>query len=453
MTHKPKKSLHFGVFMIRIAALVFVAIIFQSTASSAEHTGIECGSDRIVRYEVTEGYGRIDDIIIGTETELTSGCITLPRTLFNDLRGRDPKNKAAPATSSFWPGGIIPYTIDPAMNAASRTQIQEASNYFSTYTNIRLVGYSGEHNYVYFTLTTDNRICGSSSVGMVGGGQLIKLNEALGIGCQDPGVLLHELTHALGMGHEVQRTDRDTYVKVEPTCAGDENFLISSGGFGNYDYASLQHYPRSFHDAPCLSPWQNGVIIPPLTLSIPIARCPAPGSHFGVTNGFVVDIGQRCALSNLDHAALNYFYPPPVPPAITVAQLLAVTRLLNSTFFDDVSTLNVDDSVDSKYDALTDGLVVLRYMFGLRGSAMTANAIAVSAARTDPLAVEIYLDSMRDVLDVDNNGTVDALTDGLLILRYMFGLRGAGLITGAIGLGANPGTAAAIEARILSLMP
>lgn len=49
-------------------------------------------------------------------------------------------------------------------------------------------------------------------------------------------------------------------------------------------------------------------------------------------------------------------------------------------------------------------------------------------------------------MDVDQNGRIDALTDGLLMLRYIFGLRGAALIQGAIGTGAARNTAAAIEA-------
>ena len=35
------------------------------------------------------------------------------------------------------------------------------------------------------------------------------------------------------------------------------------------------------------------------------------------------------------------------------------------------------------------------------------------------------------MLDVDGNGQIDALTDGLMIIRYMFGLRGASLTPGA----------------------
>ena len=37
-----------------------------------------------------------------------------------------------------------------------------------------------------------------------------------------------------------------------------------------------------------------------------------------------------------------------------------------------------------------------------------------------------------DSLDVDGNGEIDALTDGLLTLRYLFGLQGDTLINGVV---------------------
>ena len=40
---------------------------------------------------------------------------------------------------------------------------------------------------------------------------------------------------------------------------------------------------------------------------------------------------------------------------------------------------------------------------------------------------------MSDYLDIDNNGSIDALTDGLMILRYLFNIRTIQLIQGAIG--------------------
>ena len=64
-----------------------------------------------------------------------------------------------------------------------------------------------------------------------------------------------------------------------------------------------------------------------------------------------------------------------------------------------------------------------------------------------------YLVDIRPLLDVDGNGQVDALTDGLLVLRYMFGFRGASLIADALRTGAFPGTAAAIQSQIQSLCP
>ena len=57
-----------------------------------------------------------------------------------------------------------------------------------------------------------------------------------------------------------------------------------------------------------------------------------------------------------------------------------------------------------------------------------------------------------ETLDVDGNGAVGALTDGILVLRYMFGLRGQSLIQGAIGAGATRTTAAEIESYLSSLV-
>ena len=56
-------------------------------------------------------------------------------------------------------------------------------------------------------------------------------------------------------------------------------------------------------------------------------------------------------------------------------------------------------------------------------------------------------------LDVDGDGHVTALTDGLMILRYLFGLRGDSLTLGAMGQGAARNTSALIEAYIGTLLP
>jgi predicted outer membrane repeat protein len=83
----------------------------------------------------------------------------------------------------------------------------------------------------------------------------------------------------------------------------------------------------------------------------------------------------------------------------------------------------------------------------------TGSALGGTATRTDPAAIATYLDGIRASLDVDGNGAADALTDGLLILRYMFGLRGSSLVNGAVDPLGTRKTAQKIEAYIPLLMP
>ena len=103
-------------------------------------------------------------------------------------------------------------------------------------------------------------------------------------------------------------------------------------------------------------------------------------------------------------------------------------------------------------DALTDGLMLLRYTFGVRDINMTNGAIAENAVLS---ATQIVNNMHREVkiADIDGNGSTDALTDGLMLLRYMFGLRGSPLISGAISSDATRTTALEIEQYIELYMP
>lgn len=92
--------------------------------------------------------------------------------------------------------------------------------------------------------------------------------------------------------------------------------------------------------------------------------------------------------------------------------------------------LDVDDNGET--DALTDGLLVLRHMFGLSGDTLTLGVVGGSAIRSESEAIESHLTAAGIKLDVDGDGDVDALTDGLLILRNLFGLSGDALISGVL---------------------
>ncbi|MBK8738332.1 MAG: PQQ-binding-like beta-propeller repeat protein [Betaproteobacteria bacterium] len=111
----------------------------------------------------------------------------------------------------------------------------------------------------------------------------------------------------------------------------------------------------------------------------------------------------------------------------------------------------IDIDANGATDALTDGLMILRYLFGLTGGSITNSAIGNGATRSTPADIEAYLGQIRAPLDVDGNSQPDALTDGLLIIRYLFELRGAALIQNAVAPGAPRSTAEQIEAYIQTL--
>jgi len=116
-----------------------------------------------------------------------------------------------------------------------------------------------------------------------------------------------------------------------------------------------------------------------------------------------------------------------------------------------VQTTLKDVDADGRSDALTDGLLVLRRLFGFGGTTLTNAAIGPTANRSTSVDLQTYVDGLRPVYDIDRNGTTDALTDGLLLLRFQFGFRGTTLINGALGPGALRTTAADIEAYLNAL--
>jgi len=113
----------------------------------------------------------------------------------------------------------------------------------------------------------------------------------------------------------------------------------------------------------------------------------------------------------------------------------------------------LDIDGNGQYDALTDGLLLLRGMFGLDGSALVTGTIASDAAFTESVDIESRIAKLGALADIDGNGQIDALTDGLLTLRYLFGLEGDTLIAGVVAPDATRTTAVDIEAHLKTLMP
>jgi len=93
--------------------------------------------------------------------------------------------------------------------------------------------------------------------------------------------------------------------------------------------------------------------------------------------------------------------------------------------------LNIDDSdAATQYAAATDGVLLMRYLFGLRGSALTMGALG-NAPQRSAAQIETHIADNLLSFDVDNDTQVLPTTDRLMILRRLLGLSGTALTAGA----------------------
>ncbi|MGH3912128.1 MAG: M12 family metallopeptidase [Pseudonocardiaceae bacterium] len=183
----------------------------------------------------------------------------------------------------LWPKGIIPYEIQPDM--PNLQHVEEAIEHWnSSGVPVQLVPRAGQQDYVEFVMSEH---C-SSRKGRGGGRQEIRLSPA----CRT-GVVLHEIGHATGLGHEHCRHDRDQFLEkihlenIYPEALS--NFLKQPDNgemLGEYDFDSIMHYSQKAFSR------NRGRTIMPKEELVP------PG----------VLIGQRRQLSAGDIQRLVYLY-------------------------------------------------------------------------------------------------------------------------------------------------
>jgi hypothetical protein len=109
-----------------------------------------------------------------------------------------------------------------------------------------------------------------------------------------------------------------------------------------------------------------------------------------------------------------------------------------------------DIDQNNSVDALTDGLLLMRYAFGLRGDSLTENVIS-SDSLIDKAAVQQNIEQIMHLLDINDDGNFDALTDALILLRYLFDVTGNGLVDEEMLTSNRPSTGS-IKAYIESHM-
>ncbi len=156
-------------------------------------------------------------------------------------------------TNSRWKDRLnsivqVPYYIDP--NYFTVDQINTIENAILTLSNeakvVKFIPRTNQAAYINIVDTTGG--C-SSFVGKSPTGKSQDLNLSTD-GCLIPGIIQHELLHAIGFFHEQSRPDRDSYVRINLSNVNPKNrhnFDIASGSSlldSEYDYSSLMHYEK-----------------------------------------------------------------------------------------------------------------------------------------------------------------------------------------------------------------
>jgi Astacin (Peptidase family M12A) len=202
-----------------------------------------------------------------------------------------------PAKVELWTDGVIPITFNKEIEPPLQKMVLQACQEWAKSTShihCQLGPYKGQKLKVTRTFMGNNAGCWSM-LGQSAYFMGFKRHMNLGYGCDRPEIVLHEMGHVLGLAHEHQRADRDSYITIH-TENVDDPYL----GFGlklnfnkqktelvtAYDFLSIMHYRRDAFS-------KNGkdTIVPKAEFS-----------------SFFDQMGHAKELSPLDRAAVKKLY-------------------------------------------------------------------------------------------------------------------------------------------------
>jgi hypothetical protein len=151
-----------------------------------------------------------------------------------------------------------------------------------------------------------------------------------------------------------------------------------------------------------------------------------PSYHLDSDNDGMADLWEQ-------QYGLNYLNAGDANSDLDDDSILAIDEFLNGT----VPSASLDIDGNGEFDALTDGLLILRSFFGIENDSLTSGAIGNNSTYSSAIEIQSRISSIHSSLDIDNNGELDALSDGLIILRYLFNMRSTSLIDNVISPDAN----------------
>lgn len=270
---------------LKLMGLVLLVIIgFQNCGEGfdVESADLEslCVPNNLNKNEVLAG-----DMILDTDSILSKG-------------GRSNKNDGQQAAtgftiyqSTYWKDGIIPveFNLTHPNKAARKQLFLEVCAEWGKHAYIECIPRTNETNYLYVHDT--NNAC-NTHVGAGKNGGKRSFNFGLDW-CWEWRPVLHDFGHVLGLMHEHQRPDRDSYVtiieeNIDPASAYVYDKFQTTETQSAYDFHSVMHYhPYAFSKAPNLA-----VMVPK----------PAYQNKFSI-------MGKYTNLSQLDIETIQKMYP------------------------------------------------------------------------------------------------------------------------------------------------
>jgi len=192
----------------------------------------------------------------------------------------DLNRNAVSSSSRVWKDGIIPFKIDRRFRRMFKNMITTAMKDLEDKVKVgskpclQFVPWNGKDG-DYLNIL-NGKGCSSHVGRQRAGAQSVNLAAGFFFDCMSPGIIQHELMHALGFFHEQSRYDRDDYITINWNNikeGHEHNFRKETKQTSNnqdqpYDYGSLMHYgatefgvSSSSGPKETITPKKNGVKI------------------------------------------------------------------------------------------------------------------------------------------------------------------------------------------------